>query len=115
MQTLITLGVAGATPFVLQFVMDFLTNGHSEDIGLRTKMLLSILTGGILAMLIALKQGTFPPEIIDEFFVILDGCISGAMATGGVALGFKVAEKISAGPSERPVIVTGTPVDEERP
>jgi hypothetical protein len=105
MDTLLTIGVAGATPFVVQFLLDFRNNGQMIEPSRRTKMTLSILTGGILAILIALRQGVFPEAPLEQFFIILDGLINGALATGGVALGFKVAEKIGTGEE---ILISGT-------
>lgn len=102
METLMQIGVAGATPFVLQFVLDFLTNGDSSQITLRGKMALSILTGGVLGILMHLYSMGHPTtelarqatDALNWFFVVVDGCISGAMATAGVSLALKVADRI---------------------
>ncbi len=96
------IGVAGATPFVLQFILDFLSNGNSSQTSVREKMGLSIITGGVLGVLMQLYALGHPTtELITQassglhwFFVVVDGCISGAMATAGVSLALKVAGRI---------------------
>ena len=82
METLVKIGAAGATPFVLQFLMDFIMNGNTQQISLRTKMLLSVAVGAILGLLIPLYESTRPDLYMDFilpanglqwFFTILDG------------------------------------------
>jgi len=107
METLLTIGVAGATPFVLQFLLDYITAGDSSQISARIKMSLSVLTGGVLGILIQLylmSRGiaeygnlsvVLDPNAIGWFFVALNGCIDGAVATAGVSLVLKVASKVN--------------------
>lgn len=118
MDTLVKIGVAGATPFVLQFLMDYLTNGNSWAISLRTKMGLSVCIGGLLGPLIKLYE-IYQSTLVDNavpvlfpsglgwFFTTLNGGISGAIATAGVALTFRVAEKAGIGPMPTDVQITG--------
>lgn len=83
MDLLVKLGVLGATPFVVQFLLDELNWKH----------VLAIVVGAVLAVLLALYQAAIPTDPLAWFFLVLNGGIQGAMATAGVALGFKVAEK----------------------
>jgi len=94
METLVTIGVAGSIPFVLQFLMDYYTNGNTTNIPLRTKINLSMSTGVVLSIFLALYTGAFPDTVLGIVFLLADGVVAGAVASGVVGIGFKVADKI---------------------
>lgn len=96
METLLTLGVAGSTPLVVQFLIAYANNGEKRDVSLRMKMNISIVTGAVLAIIASMAQSTVPADTVGQLLLVLDGAISGAMATGGVNLGFKIIEKAKA-------------------
>jgi hypothetical protein len=95
MEALSTLGVAGSTPFVVQFLLD-LFPGVSAKMGAFEKRTLSILTGAVLGVLLHVYTGgslTLTPEL---YTAVINGAVDGALATAGVSLVHKVAKKAGA-------------------
>jgi hypothetical protein len=108
MHVLATIGAAGATPLVLQFLLDYIYGpGNATQVSFRAKINLSILVGIVLSFLLALKTLTFPTDPTGILFLAIDGGFQGVLATGAVSLGLKIADRIGSGPEERPLLVTG--------
>lgn len=98
MQALATLGVLAATPLVVQFLLQAaLTEEQRKKLDDRIKIVLSVLTGGVLAVLLSLyTEAWFLLTGIQQVWVVLNGLIDGAMGAGAMGIGLKVAERMSS-------------------
>lgn len=84
MDILAKIGVVAATPLVVQFIMDDLDIKH----------VIAMLVGAGLSCALALYTNVIPADLIGWVWVLVNGAVAGAMATGGVGLGFKVADRM---------------------
>lgn len=95
MEALATLGVAAATPIVLQFILVLLfTPEQRQKIQERLRIALSLAIGGVLAVLLAIYQDIIPADMRGWFFLALNGVIDGGISAGAVSLGFKVVKNV---------------------
>lgn len=84
MELLMKLGVVGATPFVVQFLLDELTYKHLVAMGV----------GVVLSFVIAFNNAALPVDFMTWAQLIMTGLADGAIASAGVAMAFKVSDKV---------------------
>ena len=92
MDALTQLGVVGATPFVVQFLLDAAPDLAAKmDAG--QKRVLSIAVGAVLGFLLYYQSGGVLALSPALYIAVVEGAIDGALATAGVSLVGKLAKK----------------------
>ena len=98
MDTLVKLGAAGATPFVVEYILNLLGQDTKISLASWMKNVISLCVGVVLAFLIAVQQKALPVDFSGYIALLVNGIVSGAMATAGVSLLYTAAGKAAANP-----------------
>lgn len=113
------LGVTGATPFVVQWILDW-RDSTKPELTRFDKMILSVVVGMVLGVILGFRVGSLEPEWLvtngmqahfwwTAVVILVQGGVAGAFATAGVSLAGNLLKK--ARPEQAQVTVVNTGMD----